>query len=275
MSVRCDSEAAARQPIAARTRRAAVPVAAAEDSSQVIGPTAGIHAVPLPIRRSKHNTPPRRNGPYGGNPVERGKAGVWSEKEENELRRLVPSNVKPSGMISWDDAVRAWLNLNLPPRTKASLSSKWQNIKNKPATVITDPPSTGRKTELRSKVSTVPSDTTVDVIDAGSNSIDVNPTVEGKPGQCEPADPAEDVVEATFRMEYKKAQKIGCRMTLRKPPNRVSGRHIKPIICIVDRLIKRELEKEVRRVSWNTLSNLVFAGAATVSKIGNGKSREK
>ena len=275
-SERIDNEAVARQPIATRTRRAVVSAAEAGDSSQVKGPTAGIHAVTLPTRRSNSKTPPRRNGPCGDNLSKRGKAGAWSEEEVNELRRLVSSNVKPSGLISWDEIVRVWVSLNLPARTKFSLSSKWRDIKNKPAGMITDSSSTRRKTELNSKVSIAPSDTTVDDTPvAGSSNADVNPTVVIKPDQCKPADLAEDVVQATFRKEYKKTQKIGCRMMLRKAPNRVSGKHIKPIICLVDRLIKRELEVGNRRISWNMLSNLVYAGATTVAKIGNGRNLEK
>ena len=272
------NEAVARQTRAARRARAVFPSLSADSSSSVseVHQKAGIHAVSTPTRRSEKIRPERRKGPSGDKPASSGKASVWSEEEIEKLKRLVSSNVMPSGIISWNDVEKAWIDLNLPKRTKAGLSSKWRDIKIKSATVIVnDSSSTQKKTKLHSKVVTVPSDTTVDVNhNAGSSSSDVNPTVV-KPDQCVPADLADDVVKSTFRKEYKKAQKIGCRMTMRKTPKRVSGNYVKPIICDVNRLINGELESKGGRISWNKLSHLVYAGAMTVSKIGNLRNEEK
>jgi Reverse transcriptase (RNA-dependent DNA polymerase) len=270
-------EAVARQTYATRSTRAVSPAVSAGTSSQEgEHPTAGVHSAPTPTRRPEKIRSQRQKGLSGDKPARSGKASVWSEEEIEELKRLVPSNVMPSGMISWNDVEKAWINLNLPKRTKAGLSSKWRDIKINSATVsVNDSSSTQKKTKLHSKDATVLSDTTVDVTrNAGSSSSDVNPTVV-KPDQCVPADLADDVVKTTFRKEYKKAQKIGCRMTMRKAPSRVSDKYIKPIICEVNRLIKSELDLIVGRASWNQLSNLVYAGAMTVSKIGNLKCLER
>ena len=64
-------------------------------------------------------------------------------------------------------------------------------------------------------------------------------------------------------------------MTRRKAPERVSGRHVKPIIYEVDKLIKAELDMKVGGISWDQLLILVYAGAMTVSEIRNRMVTEK
>lgn len=270
-----DSDGAvARHTRAAYRSRAVFPTLSAEAvcCTKSSSGKAGILAAQSPTQPSDGNII-HAKGPSGVSSAGRGKAAAWKEEEIKELMRLVPQYIKPNGMISWNDVEEAWRNLTLGIRTKASLSKKWSDIKKKISTmeVPKDPPSDQGNTSLQRKVVTVTSDTVVDAsISADGNSSEVNPAVETKPGECTPASLAEVVdIESTFRKELKKAQKIGCRMTLRKTPKRVSGCHVKPIICGVNHLISNELEGKGGRLTWNKLSHLVYAGAMTVSKLGN------
>ena len=100
--------------------------------------------------------------------------------------------------------------------------------------------------------------------------------IDNEEDQTTPVDPPDALIQQTFRKNLQKSRKIGCQMALRKPPKRVSGQHIKPIICVVDNLIKSEIRKKGScRLTWNQLSVLVYAGALTVSELGNQLTSEK
>ncbi|CAF4300602.1 unnamed protein product [Rotaria magnacalcarata] len=274
-SERIDNDAAVRLPIATRTRRAVVPVTATEDSSQVIGPTAGIHAIPLPIRQFERLSKDV--------PVKQAKTGLWTEIEITELRQLISNNTNHAGTVSWVKVEKAWkLVTNLPERSKASLSSKWYDIKTKSTTLIADDTNktqgsadTNPDNTLTGFASNV---TTTEAAQTTASNILGIKTVarDEEENQRPPVDSPDALIQLTFRKNLQKARKIGCQMTLRKPPNRVSGQHIKPIIGVVDGLIKSALLKKGScRLIWNQLSVLVFAGALTVSELGNQHTTEK
>ena len=104
-------------------------------------------------------------------------------------------------------------------------------------------------------------------------------TVVATPNQPElpvPVDPAFKVISMTFNKYLKQARHIGCLPNKRKASQKVSGKHIKPIISIVNKPLEKHLNPgTVGSLSWDMLSILVFAGATTVSEIGNQRSAAK
>lgn len=87
-----------------------------------------VHVATLPSQQSDDSSSGRK-GLGGVTPASQGKTSLWSSKETEELKRLVSSNTGPKGNISWVAVEATWRGLNLPSRTKASLSSKRTSIK--------------------------------------------------------------------------------------------------------------------------------------------------
>ena len=105
-----------------------------------INPIADIHpASPELTHLSEESLIGRDKGLSKDAPVKQAKTGLWTEIEITELRRLVNNNINHAGTVSWVKVVGAWkLIANLPERSKASLSSKWYDIKSKPAISTVD-----------------------------------------------------------------------------------------------------------------------------------------
>lgn len=269
-----DNDGAAARQTRAASKAPGVPSSAASlISCKSVDSKDGIHAVPSPTHTFDKNPPGRLKGQSSCNPARQGKAVLWSDEEIQQLQRLVPLHTNPKGLVCWGEVEVAWRALNLTPRTKGGLSSKWRDSKIKSAKVMESSSTAGQEDAVLISKSDV---ATSDIIaDAGNNdndnSVSVNPTVEN-PTQCTPAVLAEDEVSKIFRKQLKKARKIGDQVTLRKPPLRVTGPQLKPVIKMVDGLMKDELGEG--KVSWGKLSILVYAGAMTVSEIENGKSSE-
>lgn len=238
-----------------------------------------IHAALLPARRSDESSPGRK-GLSGDNPARRGKAGLWSDLEIQELKRLVPASTDPKGKVSWVQVEEAWKRLNLPPRTKAGLSSKWTGLKPKTSTLldIGDSAPSQEKAKLRknAKLNSPKIPRVLTPKSSGQRVVNsvaaIDPTHPITP--C--IDPMSKIISETFEKYLKKARKIGCLPNRRKPPNKVSGKHVHPIVMEVDKLIEQKMNSgKGGGLTWDQLSILVFAGAMTVSKIGNQGSAEK
>ncbi|CAF1317705.1 unnamed protein product [Rotaria magnacalcarata] len=195
-------EAVARQTRAASRARAVFPTISAGLTSSVIGEhqIVGIHAVPLPIRQSRQS-PNRVLGLDAGASASRGRAGLWTDEEINVLRRLVGSNTNPKGIVSWEKVDAEWKNLSLKERSKASLSSKWRDIKIRSVTkvICEDQNGSRDRTESNSEElvqGEIKESTTEERITNSSDVLDVNLTVANN--QCKPVDCAEDVIKAVF-----------------------------------------------------------------------------
>lgn len=176
------SEVAARQTRTARRARAVSPTLTACSSSAVTDEhqNVGIHAALQPTQQSEQRRT-RLKGPSGVPPARQGKAVVWSENEMEELRKLVLGNTGRNGQISWNSVEEAWKDLNLTKRTKASLSSKWRDVKTKstiPSNNVNTP--TQDNEERHSNGNVVTTDTLIDAgnNDDGNDAAGTTPTIE-------------------------------------------------------------------------------------------------
>ncbi|CAF1686939.1 unnamed protein product, partial [Rotaria magnacalcarata] len=262
-----------------RSARAANP-----SNFNILNPIADIRAAsPELTHPSDESSLGRDKGLSKDAPVKQVKTGLWTEIEITELRQLVGSNTNHAGNVSWVKVEKAWkLIANLPERSRASLSSKWYDIKTKSAILIADETNQTQGSADSNPDNTLTgfasnATTTAAAQVTVSNILGITTVVgDEEENQCPPVDSPDALIQLTFRKNLQKARKIGCQMTLRKPPNRVSGQHIKPIICVVDGLIKSELHKKGPcRLTWNQLSVLAYAGALTVSELGNQLTTEK
>jgi hypothetical protein len=97
----------------------------------VVTPTVGIHAVAL-TRRSNISSQEQNKGLSDDPSASQRRAGSWKSTEEEELKRLAGiHSTGPKGTVSWVKVVEAWSTQELPTRTKASLSSKWYDIRSR------------------------------------------------------------------------------------------------------------------------------------------------
>jgi hypothetical protein len=242
--------------------------------------TVGIHVVTT-LTRQSNKSPDGQNNGLGEDPsVDQRRTGLWKSTEEAELRRLVGIHTGTRGTISWVKVAEAWNLLKLSSRTKASLSSKWREIKsrttmldsatiqdstsNKPGLGVMSPTNVQQhqsiktpqvKHQAEAKESTNRTTTSAPV-DNSSLPIRLQ--------NC-----STETITSVFKKNLKKARKIGFQI-YRKAPRRVSGQHITPIISTVDRLMREEMERKMNgKPSWNQLSVLVYAGAMTVDELGN------
>ena len=285
-NLRVSNDAVCRHTYATRSTRAVLPTVAADASSQerFYHHTVGIHAATMHTRPSERSLL-ERQGPSIVASAGQGRMGLWTDFEMEELKRLVGSNTDPKGRVSWVKVEEAWKNLNLTGRSKASLSSKWTDIKNKSVNLDSNQTQGSSQSNLDNTIS----GSVLDVGKSGSttnqppkvrsNVRNVNSTVATEQEKKEKEKEMEKKnfevdIQLTFKKKLKQARKIGCQMTLRKAPKRVSGSHIKPIICVVNKLMKDELDLKVGQPSWNQLSILAYAGAMTVSEVGNRKGTE-
>ena len=94
-----------------------------------------MNAVTKLTQPSDKNPPGRNKGPSEGTSASEGRVGLWKGYEEEELKHLVGFHTGSKGTVSWVKVVETWNSLELPKRTKASLSSKWSDIKSR-ATVL-------------------------------------------------------------------------------------------------------------------------------------------
>ena len=179
------------------TRRVRVvsPAVSADSAPEGFNLTAGIHAALNPTHQSEKG-PSGRKGSSGDTPASQGKSGMWTGLEIEELKQLVSSNAGPTGNISWVKVSEAWEARNLPTRTKASLSSKWHDIKIKSAAVaLGDPGLTQERTGESNPDPGLVLNVTSDTANNNSSSTqDENPTVakekenENDNDQCTPVD---------------------------------------------------------------------------------------
>jgi hypothetical protein len=263
-----------REAVARRTRaRTAAP--AVTDDSEIS--TAGVRAQ-KPTHTQRFDVhPPGQKGSGDGTSAKQRRPGLWTDEEIVELKRLVGSNTDTHGKISWIEVEREWRDLNLSERSKASLSTKWSKINTSTLVTLDD-----QKTSQLTTASALSGITDATVApDAPADSA----SPEGKNVFSQAPTPPAGVTDNTvaveeikhiFYMNLKRSRKIGCVPNRRKPPNRVSGRKIQPIINEVEGLIKTELDMENRgRPTWEKLSIVVYAGAMTVSELANRKFKEQ
>lgn len=244
----------------------------------------GIHAATLPPNQSGVRPPGQTKGPRGVISASQKKATLWSDLEIDELRRLCTTNIASNGNVMWNKVEDAWKELGLPPRSKAGLSSKWTAVKNntQSTTPMTkdDNAQTSNSVE-QSQSSELSSDvrpneaSPKDHADGPSPGV-ANPDVAKQPDPTPLVDITEEDITTIFQKHLKQARNIGCLPNMRKPPSKVSGRHIQPIVSKVDKLIEVEMNSRNRgSPTWNQLSIIAYAGALTVSQIGNRGSTEK
>ena len=130
---------------------------------------------------------------------------------------------------------KAWRDLNLSKRTKASLSAKWRDIKNKTPTRVTT------KDQKKSQESTddvqpnVTSDTAIVTVahKVDSSSISVNTKTISQPHGIVDAlvdNTAVVDIKNIFYKNLKISKKLGCKPNSRKAPHRVSGGMFQPVI---------------------------------------------
>ena len=246
--------------------------------------TAGVHGLTSSVLTQRSDkSPSGQKGSDDDASVQQRRPGLWTDEEIAELTRLVSSTTDTQGKISWEEIEKAWRDLNLSERTKASLSSKWRDVKSRARTEVVFG---GRKRPQQgtaaSPTYSVTSDTDVVTelapVDEG-NTVDDNNNNSQLPETAAAGTDnttlGKDVKNA-FSKFLKISKKIGCKPNRRKAPRKVSGKLSDPIINEVDGLIKAELDMENNgRPSWDKLSIIVYAGAMTVSDVANRKFKEK
>ena len=252
--------------------------------------TVGIHAVTLLTQQSDERSSGLPEGPSEGNPARQGRMGSWKSHEISELKRLAAACSGPKG-ISWVKVLDAWNSLELPPRTKASLSSKWNDIRTR--STVLDPTKSPASAVLSGtpKVSKPQDQTIADNITTQEVNIAGKPKRKKSPVAIT-SDPAPiqnsldlgkigdyslvDAAASTFKRNLRKARRIGCQV-YRKPPKRVTlGNNTKLILQTVDHLMMEEVDQKMKGApTWNQLSVLVYAGALTVDELANQSSDEK
>lgn len=275
--------------VARRTRRARADLPAGTSSAlSAITSSAGIRASRTSMLAQRSDERPSGlQGSSNDTLVNQGKSGSWKEIEIEELRRLVGSNIGPTGKISWVKVMEGWRALNLGERSKASLSSKWRDINIRTATQVGTSQNDPKRTQLNSQkkqkkepaitpaapVSSVtPDAATASKITANSSS---GSTRDIDPSETPKEDPV-DAVQSAFCRNLRKSKMIGCKPNSRKTPKRVSGRLAESLVSIVNGFIQKELDSlQPGQLSWDLLSILVYAGAMTVSEIANQGVKEK
>jgi hypothetical protein len=107
-----------------------------DGSLNAIKKAVGVHSV-TKLTQTPDKSPPGPNkGPSGvAAAASQGRVGLWKSHEEEELKSLVSIHTDSKGTVSWVKVVETWNSLELPTRTKASLSSKCSDIKSR-ATVL-------------------------------------------------------------------------------------------------------------------------------------------
>jgi hypothetical protein len=272
-------EAVVRQPTR-RFRTARPAVADGASGSTENSQTAGIHAVTSSPTHQSDESSSERKGPSGVAPVKQEKKGHWRDSEIEELRRLVGIHTDPTGTVSWVKVTEAWINQNMPVRSKASLCSKWYGIRSKPAAVLRD------DSTVRTRVSVVPNQ---DVLPGEASPISIAKGVAEPEAmrECERERESErengcerekkrerspEAISTVFDKHLRRARKIGCEPHMRRPPTRVSGKNIGLILREIDELVSRKVGSNP---TWNQLSIAVYAGAMTASTIGNRLMSEK
>jgi hypothetical protein len=239
------------------------------------------------LTQQSNKSPNRRNnGLSEDSSASQGRAGLWKGNEEEELKRLVGIHTGPKGIISWIKVLEAWSSQNLPKRSKASLSSKWRDIKSRPT--LLNPTNDQDETSVLI-LSTSPGI----ILPDNSNTTTTNTTQEmKKPDEVQPAVIPQAPIpidinnrlktnewstrtKTIFVKNLKKSQKLGCDV-FRKPPKRIICKRFQPIIKEVDDLMKEEIDRKAKgQLTWNQLSILVYAGAMTVGMLVGRSSEEK
>lgn len=249
-------------------------------------PKAGIHAAVTPLIQQSEKVSSRQKGLDEGIPARQGRSDLWRDEEIEELKRLVNSNIGPTGKCSWVKVEEIWKTLNLGERSKASLTAKWRsiNIDGAKGQTLKDPKgaqnSTRKATPDTSKEKQ-DSSTSATTVTAGNSVTHSNNAGDGHAVSKDRTDgtAAADVdtsVDVIFKKNLELSKKIGCKPNSRKPPYRISDRGVQPLINKVDRLIERELgSKAGSQLSWSHLSILVYAGALTVTELGDQKRIER
>lgn len=248
--------------------------------------TVDIHVATLPSHQPDKSSSERK-GRRGVTPVKQGgKADIWSDLEIEELKRLVGNNTGPKG-ISWVKVELAWKDLGLPLRSKASLSSKWRAVKASTLPGTVENAQTDAVTEENAgnglSCNATSNESSNEHTARDSSIIDVEPVVARKnkkqPVQQATVDEMKETTTETIKMVFKKklqqARKIGCLPNKRKPPKKVSGKQVQPILSEVNKLVDAQMDSWNGSLSWDRLSILVYAGAMTVSTISNQGVTEK
>jgi hypothetical protein len=86
--------------------------------------TVGIHRVTCLTQQTELSLKRRKKGLSEDPSASQRKADLWKGKEEEELKHLVSTHTGPKEIISWVKVSEAWNTLDLPERSKSSLSSK-------------------------------------------------------------------------------------------------------------------------------------------------------
>lgn len=255
--------------------------------------TGGIRAVTERTQSSDKRPSGQNKGLSVRVPANQTRVGQWTSEEENELRRLVGTCTDSKGTISWVKVLEAWsTQKKLPVRSKASLSSKWFDIRSR-TTVLDSASSQDKGTGL----CVTPDISVLQQLDqtAADNAQVVNIAVKSKEKEspvddtivpapvninlnCEiTADQSrKDEIKSIFLKYLRKSRKIDCKAY------RISPKRVKPcaytqsIMNYIDDLMREEIDRHGGdALSWNQLSVLVYAGAMTVDKICNQKSEDR
>ncbi|CAF1135520.1 unnamed protein product [Adineta ricciae] len=253
--------------------------------------TVDIHTVTQRTQSLEKSPSGQLKGSSTGISVKQSRVGQWTSREEEELKQLATLHTDPKGKLSWTKVVEAWSTMKLPIRSKASLSSKWSDIRAR--TISLD-----AANEQDNTVLAVTAD--VGVQQHQNTGIDnsqevnraVSPKKKEKLGVVLAGTPSsvkdnlkldktkekseKDPIEVLFAKYLKKSRKIGCEV-YRKPTRRIIPNFgTQSIIDKVDLIMSDQIIWKMNgEPTWNQLSILIYAGAITIEKLCNQASEEK
>lgn len=230
---------------------------------------------------------------------------LWTRAETDQLARLV-SLQGSTRRIDWTAIYREWQSLG-PQRTKAALQAKWCQMGRDSATassrhitsarIIASGPEVGSTGPIArgglNSVGHSPAEetslhrsgrgtalvghndrTAASMADATSTCVQVGPcvqptsarTVNGDLGGAgvDAGDPLDEAVNALFKRNLAKASKAKSRLSIL--PKRVNSKRALGTVLLVEQCVERELSA-LPRITWETLTSVVFAAASTVTQI--------
>lgn len=262
-----------------------------EGSTNIKNKRIGIHAVTTHSQTSEKSSDEQLKGQRGKYPARQDRVGDWSSGEETELRRLVGLNTNPKGLISWVKVSEAWNLMNLPLRTKASLSSKWRDIRSRDTILVSadDQNNVGLAGTSDNGDQQHPNPPPVNsqVVNIAVVSSADPPTTSMASGDPDPGgdnphlahgqdDSGMDDIKKIFCKCLIKSRKIGCEGDRIAPKRVIPNSYTQSIVKKIDDLMKDEVDQRMGgKPSWNQLSILVYAGAMAVDRICNQPFREK
>ncbi|CAF1587196.1 unnamed protein product [Adineta ricciae] len=253
--------------------------------------TVDIHAVTQRTQSPEKSPSGQSKGPSTEISVKQSRVGQWTSREEEELKQLATLHTDPKGKVCWAKVVEAWSTMKLPIRSKASLSSKWSDIRARAISLDAANEQDNTVLAVTTGVGVQQHQNT-----GTDNSQEVNRAVSPKKKKKVVVVPAgtpspvkdnlkldkikekseKDPIEVLFAKYLKKSRKIGCEV-YRKPTRRIIPNFgTQSIIDKVDLIMSDQIIRKMNgEPTWNQLSILVYAGALTVEKLCNQASEDK